>query len=114
MTKFRQAVSQEQYERIKILIELNRTDAEIAVMLNLSKSVIWRIRQGKWRPASQPVKKDPEPEFASDRDEDEEKSREYKRCPGCGNKVLMPCLLCRTNAYKAREKKAAERQGCPS
>ncbi len=115
MTKFRQPVTQEQYERIKILIELNRTDAEIAVALNLSKSVIWRIRQGKWRPASQPVKKpEPEAEFASDQEDDEERSQAYKRCPGCGNKVLMPCVLCRVNAFKKRVKEAAERHGCPS
>lgn len=114
MTVYRQRVSQDQYERIKILIELGRTDADIAVALNLGKTVICKIRNGKWRPASRPAKQEPEAEFVSDRDDEEEKSREYKRCPGCGSKVLMPCVRCRVDAFKQRVKEGAERQGCPS
>lgn len=114
-------VTQEQYERIKILLELNRSDADIAVALNLSKTTVGRVRRGEWRPASTPPKSqryedELQPEDSQD---DDRPTGTYVRCPGCGGKVLkvkegVPCVLCNVNAFKKRLKEAAERQGCPS
>lgn len=114
-------VTQEQYERIKILLELNRSDADIAVALNLSKTTVGRVRRGEWRPASQPSKAEAEDDelHPDDSQDDDRPTGTYVRCPGCGGKVLkvkegVPCVLCNVNAFKKRIKEAAERQGCPS
>lgn len=83
---------------IEVVAEVQRllecgqhSQRQIALLVGVSRGTVHAIATGKrglhgreGSPATQPVEAVPE------------------RCPGCGTRVYLPCILCRARAYHDR------------
>jgi len=77
-------------EEIKRLLAENRlSQRKIAVRLGVSRGTVHAISRGK-RPDRPP----------REAEGPERPQGPLKRCPGCGGRVYMPCLLCQARAIR--------------
>ena len=80
-------------EAERLLHEGRLSQRKIAKLIGISRSSVHNLARGK-RPRLGPKPSDDVPYF----------SGPLERCPGCGGRVYMPCLLCRVRQIKADER----------
>ena len=82
-------ISQEKYQAAKKLLAEDRMSfRQIADCVGINRSTVANI-------AAEILLGKPERKF--DQAKERWATDEYERCPTCGNRVLMPCLLCEIN-----------------
>jgi hypothetical protein len=78
------AIALETVEEIKRLGRARRPIRQISRLTGVSRGTVAAILEGRWRARSRKRKPPEEPP-----------SGPFRRCPGCGGMVLMPCQACR-------------------
>ncbi len=78
------------------ILELSRakrfTQAQIATIVGVSTHVVRRLQRGEVTPRAMPdIVREAEPR--------------YGRCPGCGYRVILPCVACQVESHVARYRK---------
>lgn len=82
----------------RLLDEGRLSQRKIALRVGVSRATVGAIASGKraLHGSDDPV-------------DDDEPPRDYVRCPGCGARVLLPCVSCAAQRFRRREASPARR-----
>lgn len=82
-------LSEEKVAEIEQWLSTGLSQRKVALRTGVSRAVIQRITRGK-----RPKKRAPSPPDVI------EPTGEYRRCGGCGGKVMMPCVRCQVVRFR--------------
>jgi DNA-directed RNA polymerase subunit RPC12/RpoP len=83
-------------EVVRLLVEERLSQRCVALRTGVSRGTVHAIARGKRRDSIHRVEED---------EEDWSPAGPLVRCPTCGGKVLMPCLLCRLRRMQRRQRR---------
>jgi len=90
----------------RLVAQGDLSQREIARLTGIGRSTVSNIVQGRW--VDRPCR------LASDKDRFPRPSGSPARCPTCGGRVYLPCLLCHVRQLKAKRGHGGGETRCAS